>query len=196
MRGPSRHPDPLVPGLCPELGVLLARLRLGDPIELDDLVVVPLLGADLEVEADLLEEGLAGRATEIAEVDEHGDVNTVKVTHRGHRPLLLIDGEELVGAKQNRVLNASFLVGPGTTVLLPVSCVERGRWSARTAAFASSSRTLSSPARTSKLRRVARSVTSSGSYDSDQGAVWADAPFPRPATVGGPSSLARMADGD
>jgi hypothetical protein len=42
--------------------------------------------------------------------------------------LLLLDGEELVGAKQNRILNTTVLVDAHVTVTIPVSCVEQGRW--------------------------------------------------------------------
>ena len=45
--------------------------------------------------------------------------------------VLLYDGEELVGAKQNRILNVTVLVGAGATLPIPVSCVEQGRWSSR-----------------------------------------------------------------
>jgi hypothetical protein len=54
----------------------------------------------------------------IAEVSEAGSV----------RPILLVDWEELVGAKQNRVLNLSILLPPRRLTDIPVSCVEQGRW--------------------------------------------------------------------
>jgi ARG and Rhodanese-Phosphatase-superfamily-associated Protein domain len=38
------------------------------------------------------------------------------------------DGQELVGAKQNRVLNVTVLIEAESEVLLPLSCVEEGRW--------------------------------------------------------------------
>jgi hypothetical protein len=41
------------------------------------------------------------------------------------------DGEQLVGAKQNRILNMTVLVAAETEVTIPVSCVERGRWGYR-----------------------------------------------------------------
>src|SRR5262249_20602031 len=49
--------------------------------------------------------------------------------------VLLYDGEELVGAKQNRILNVTVLVAEHSTVRIPVSCVEEGRWSARPVAM-------------------------------------------------------------
>ena len=50
--------------------------------------------------------------------------------------VLLYDGEELVGAKQNRILNVSVLVGAKTELAIPVSCVEQGRWRDESASFA------------------------------------------------------------
>ncbi len=152
----------------------LSGLRTGPPITLEDVVVVPLLGPEVALDADLLEEGIAARATVVTELDERGDVNRVKVAHGGVRPLLLVDGEELVGAKQNRVLDASLLVAPGTVIVVPVSCVERGRWRHVSASFSSPARTASARLRGSKLGRVADSRTTTGELDADQGAVWRD----------------------
>lgn len=49
--------------------------------------------------------------------------------NRGLDPAFLLDGEELVGAKQNRILNLSILVPGQTSLEIPVSCVEQSRWS-------------------------------------------------------------------
>jgi hypothetical protein len=58
-----------------------------------------------------------------------------------HNPLeanvLLYDGEELLGAKQNRILNVTVLVGAESKTVIPVTCVDEGRWSARSAFFSS-----------------------------------------------------------
>jgi len=45
------------------------------------------------------------------------------VANGADRPLLLLDGEELIGAKQNRILNTTVLVAAHTEVTIPVSCV-------------------------------------------------------------------------
>jgi hypothetical protein len=55
-------------------------------------------------------------------------VGEVLVENTGDRSVLFLEGEELVGAKQNRVVLSSILVGAGSQVALPVFCVERGRW--------------------------------------------------------------------
>ena len=49
--------------------------------------------------------------------------------------VLLDDGEELVGAKQSRILNVTLLVAAGSKPPIPVSCVEQGRWSRRSESF-------------------------------------------------------------
>ena len=46
----------------------------------------------------------------VTEVSEAGSVPFIQVANRADRPLLLLDGEELIGAKQNRILNTTVLV--------------------------------------------------------------------------------------
>ena len=121
----------------------------------------------------------------MTEIDEAGSVNRVSVHHSGTRLLLLLDGEQILGAKQNRVFNASFLVPPGAQVDVPVSCVEQGRWCygrgedegerEEQADFAASRTTLVGSARSAKLKRVTTStIMGRGEYEADQGAVWRD----------------------
>jgi hypothetical protein len=87
----------------------------------------------------------------------------------------VVDGEQVIGAKQNRIFNASFLVSPGSTVELPVSCVEQRRWHYdRSRDFTSSGTTLTSSARRAKLHRVTASAIRRNSYAADQSAVWQD----------------------
>ena len=70
-------------------------------------------------------------------MDEAGDVGELAVRNPLDLGVLLYDGEELVGAKQNRILNVSVLLAAGSTTRIPVSCVERGRWSSRGRRFRS-----------------------------------------------------------
>lgn len=161
----------------PEILELLTKIEVGRAIPFGPLAAVPLLrtgtvedGAD----ADLLEEGISDDRTTVTEVDADGVVERVRVHHRGPKPLLLLHGEEVVGAKQNRAFIASFVVAPGVEVELPVSCVERGRWGYASPTFRSPRRTISSGMRRSTLSRCADSVTEHGAYDADQSAVWSD----------------------
>ena len=68
---------------------------------------------------------------------EYADVESVgRVPDHVSSRVLLYDGEELLGAKQNRILNITVLVAARSTTSIPVSCVEEGRWSRRSANFA------------------------------------------------------------
>lgn len=55
-------------------------------------------------------------------------VNEIIVENNAVTPLVLIDGEEIIGAKQNRIMNKTMLVPEKTTMKVPVSCTEHGRW--------------------------------------------------------------------
>src|SRR5438552_627787 len=69
---------------------------------------------------------------EVREVSGDPRVPELMIENRGEEPLLLIEGETIVGASQNRTLNVSVLCAPGVTTI-PVSCVEAGRWGPPTA---------------------------------------------------------------
>lgn len=157
------------------LSSLLTRLSVSPRVTTfgHDSFARILMRGDGDVDATLLEEGLHSGETALREVGE-GDVNRVRVQHNGQRMLLLIDGEQIVGAKQDRVFNASFLVAPGSDVTLPVSCVERGRWRDDRRGFTASRITLTGLARSRKLSRVTQSILCGDGYDAGQGAVWAD----------------------
>ena len=70
----------------------------------------------------------AGQAV-ITEVSEGGSVPELRVVNKGDARILVLDGEELRGAKQNRVLNTTILIGKHSSLVVPVSCTEQGRWS-------------------------------------------------------------------
>jgi hypothetical protein len=86
--------------------------------------------------------------------------------------VLIIDGEELVGAKQNRIVNTTILVPGDSTIVIPVSCVEQGRWSYKSPVFSSEDRIMSSNLRAMKSKQVNYSVREERSFQSDQGAIW------------------------
>lgn len=43
-------------------------------------------------------------------------------------PILIVEGEHLVGGKQNRSVNTTILVPKSTKLEIPVTCLEQGRW--------------------------------------------------------------------
>jgi len=153
----------------------LESIRIGTPVSTGGLTMYPLLSKSPRHPAYLLlDEGLESGLAEVTEVSESGSVPELFFRNKGEKDILLADGEELVGAKQNRVLNLSILVAGGQELKIPVSCVEAGRWSWRSKRFASGQRKLHAAARSEKMRRVSESLARSGAHaDHDvQRAVW------------------------
>lgn len=141
------------------------------PVPRHGIVLVPIFDCNPQpLEAFTLRWGIANGHTRVTEVDD-GHVDRVRVEHTGATLILVLDGEEVLGAKQNRMFNASFLVPPHHPTVLPVSCVERGRWRHESAAFSSASRTVVTSVRKAKLQRIARGT---GVYDAGQREVWKD----------------------
>src|SRR4029450_3101727 len=83
--------------------------------------------------------------------------------------VLLYDGEELLGAKQNRILNVTVLVEAHAKTLIPVSCVEQGCWSRRTQHFAPAPAAAYPELRRRKAERLAQAPAMPGAAQHE---VW------------------------
>ena len=100
-----------------KLSETLASLGFGTARSAHNLTLVPLLRpAASPADYLTLDVALAEGLVEVTEISEGGSVPTLKLRNRGERKVLLVDGEELVGARQNRVLNLSVLVPPMAAV--------------------------------------------------------------------------------
>ena len=102
---------------------------------------------------------------------ESASVPQIQVHNPTDSPLLIPAGKVLSGGRQTRTVNVSILVAPGSTIVIPVSCVEAGRWHGQHR-FEDSKRFASRRVRMEKQRSVARNVKNLRSKVSDQGAVW------------------------
>jgi hypothetical protein len=119
-----------------------------------------------------LDEAMQARTIEVLEVSEGGSVPNLKVRNTGSLPVLLVVGEELVGAKQNRVLNTSLLVPAQKEIEVPVSCVERGRWAYNSRAFDTSTTSSHFKLRKAQVEKVTDNLRTRAAFDADQSAVW------------------------
>jgi hypothetical protein len=156
-----------------EFATLSSRLSFGEPQLLGRLAVVPLLDPAAPAAGVLtLEEAMGRGATEVTEVSEAGRVPHLKLLNRGAEAVFLLDGEELAGAKQNRILNLSILVPGASELEFPVACVEQGRWAWRGRGFSGTERVIYSKLRRSNAAAVTRNLDFHGLRDSDQGEVW------------------------
>ena len=140
-----------------------------------------------------LKEALETGVLVVTEVSEGGSVPNLKVANKGDVAVLLLDGEELAGAKQNRVLNTTILVKGKSEIVVPVSCVEHGRWGYVSREFSDSGNVLAHSLRKMNKRDVACSLATDRQFRSDQGAVWNELQAME-AVVGIETSTGAMSD--
>ena len=153
----------------------VSKVTVGEPQTHGNLNLLPLLGDGVAAPDYLvLDEALKAGCACLTEVSDAGVVPELRFVNECDAPVLLIEGEELVGAKQNRIVNLSVLLPPHETIVVPVSCVEAGRWHAESHEFASASRGHYAAGRAQKARHVSMSMRTIGSRSSDQSEVWAD----------------------
>jgi hypothetical protein len=107
----------------------------------------------------------------VTEIDDAGSVPELLVTNPLDANVLLYDGEELVDAKQNRILNVTVLVAARSETRIPVSCVEEGRWASRSAAFAPARHTAYPELRRHKARLLSAEPLARGLAQSE---VWSE----------------------
>ena len=133
----------------------LAQAKIGRKQSYKNLALFPLLSTySLDLDYLLLDEALSEGVIEVIEVGEGGTVPELKVINKSPRMILILDGEELVGAKQNRIVNTTILIQGNGTVVIPVSCVEQGRWSYESPRFSSKERVMSPSLRAMKSEQV------------------------------------------
>ena len=151
---------------------MLATVELGRPVSHGPLHLFPLTDGTQEDNLTLLEDALRDDTLRVEELGEDGSVPELRVVNGGASPVLILEGDELIGAKQNRTVNSSVLVAAHSELVLPVSCVERGRWSRRSRAFSAGGATPHVSLRHLKSRSVHASLRGGRGHRSDQGAVW------------------------
>jgi hypothetical protein len=152
---------------------VVSRLQIGEPQVFADLAVFPLCNPAGEAMGYvLLDEALENKLARVTEVSEAGHVPELAFENDSPKRVLLVDGDELLGARQNRIVNITILVGAGKKLVIPVSCVEQGRWSYRSRGFEGAKRSLFASAKARKMRDVSESLRDCGSRESDQSAVW------------------------
>ena len=151
----------------------LAGVRLGEPAAIGRVGLVPLFNeTETNTPYVALKTALELGILLIEESHESGTVGQLRVTNKGDMPVLLLDGEELAGAKQNRVLNTTILTPANETIIIPVSCTEQGRWSYVSPRFEESLSVAPPRVRRSNQAAVTDSVRTSGRFAGNQPEVW------------------------
>ncbi len=147
------------------------EVELGDAVAIGGLSIFPLTGAQ-GTGADYLcgPEAFETGMIQVSELDPP-EVPSLAIFNLALLPILLVEGEMLVGGDQNRTMNVTVLCPPQARTVVPVSCVEAGRWGKRRTVSASSKHAPGSlrAAKTAKLQKRSADLSS---RRSDQRRVW------------------------
>ncbi|UCB52155.1 MAG: hypothetical protein JSV10_09240 [Candidatus Zixiibacteriota bacterium] len=157
----------------PVIATHLSELKLGELRHFKRVGIIPLFVSENDGPEYLtLKEALDQDLLLVTEVGSGGSVPELKATNKSDRPVLLLDGEELAGAKQNRVLNTTILLKEESETIIPVSCTEQGRWSRVSETLKGTDHVLAGRLRTAKAASVSYSLKRSRRFESDQGEMW------------------------
>jgi hypothetical protein len=149
---------------------LLPYFELQEVATLGPCRVMALIGDSSNLGADymLAEDAISQGDLVIEEVSIEGQVPQLRVSNRSDQPVLILEGDILVGGKQNRLCNSTVMVPAHSTLDIPVSCVESRRWRYRSQKFSTSS----SSSSIDVLRRLKAGKFGRRSHRSDQQAIW------------------------
>lgn len=153
----------------------LQNCRLGKKQIHQNMTLFPLLfPGDLQPYYLTLEQAIETGKLLITEIDTSGNVNRLKMRNSSKKPVLLVEGEELKGAKQNRIVNASFLIAGRTVTTIPVSCVEERRWSYDTRKFQSGKKVMHASLRRQAQSCLRENLSMGAGHRCDQARIWSD----------------------
>jgi len=169
-------------------------VTVGEPQSYGGLTMWPLVGEDTApARYFTLDEALAQKWAVVTELTAEGVVSEVRVVNDSPYELLVVDGEELAGAKQDRVANVSAFVPHQSACGLPVSGVEAGRWSFRAPRLETTPYLHYASGRRERLRQVSASLREIGEWRAHQADVWDDL-SDRLARNGAGSTTSAMSD--
>ena len=151
----------------------ISNIKFGDMRQYKNISVIPLFLKEKTGPGYIsLDEAISSGVLKIKEISSGGNVPELVAENVGQKLILLLDGEEVTGAKQNRVLNATILLDFMSKTVIPVSCVEAHRWSYVSEEFAASKNLLNCNIRMAKQRSVSESLKNSNRFMSNQGEIW------------------------
>jgi hypothetical protein len=165
-------------------------IQIGELVEHRGVVVAPLFPRRQPRTRYLTLDEALPLGFRVTEVSAQGSVPELLATNPTDETVLLYDGEELLGAKQNRILNITVLVAPQSEFRIPVSCVEQGRWAPRSTYLSGAAHAAYPELRRRKAERLLAAPLRRGVA---QEAVW-DAVAEKSVSLGAFSPTGAQAD--
>lgn len=152
---------------------LAEPLQVGEPLIAGPLTVFPLTGPEPRCGYVSFAQGRQGGVT-VGELETGASVNDLVIENPTEHRVLLFEGEEVLGAQQNRTFDTSVLVEVGAKLQVPVSCMEAGRWDGRrhSESMEPAPQTASPRVRRSKAEQARGHVAAGMAARATQGEVW------------------------
>lgn len=151
---------------------LLNGLEVGEVHRARNLTIFGLRRSEPANPSVLLRDVAARGEAEVTEVSEGGSVPDIRIRNRSDKRVLILLGEMVKGARQDRSMNTDVLVEADSDLVVPVSCVEAGRWHYRNKSFLASGLFGHNLLRAAHSRYVNENVRRGRGHRSDQAAVW------------------------
>ena len=151
----------------------LSRIEVREPQRFRNIEIFPVFAdTNGKLEFLTLAEAFQRQLASVSEVSAAGSVPEVKVVNGGEVGTLLVEGEELLGARQHRMVATSALVAAKSEITVPVACTEAGRWSYREPTFVHSGHISPLMLRQLNSTAVAAALKRWLGHKSDQSAIW------------------------
>jgi len=153
---------------------LAAQITVAEPTVVGPLAVFPLIADRAPSVRYVSFAEAVQRGAVVKELGGGASVNDLMVHNPLDLPVLLYEGEEVLGAQQNRTFDVSVLAASGSGLQVPVSCVEAGRWDGgrHDEAFAPAPQTANPRLRRMKNTQARASVAAGLEARAIQGEVW------------------------
>jgi hypothetical protein len=116
---------------CGEAASFYSQLSVGKAVVHGNLAFYPVYlpgGGEKLGDVLTMSEAVASGKFKIAELEEGASVNTLEVRNNTDKYVVLLAGEMIRGAKQDRIISFDIVVPPRGKVGVDAFCVEAGRW--------------------------------------------------------------------
>ncbi len=152
-----------------EFNEFMTNFHLGEPSIISNLIVFPVHGESYSEKTPITLDDSGGGI--LIEELKNPTVGSVNVKNLTGSEFFGIEGEELVGALQHRIFVTSFLLPGRSERVIPVSCVEEGRWSGERE-FLSGSTIAYPTLRALTSTSIYQSLSKGKGFQVDQKSIW------------------------
>lgn len=126
------------------MGNLPQFVKLLEPQSYENLTIIPLLLKDDLLDYITIKEAETADIGFVQELESE-EVANLQAKNSSTKPMLIPYMQTVSGGKQDRTIYEPILVAAGQTIAIPSKCIERSRWTYRSAQEAASKKFYSSP---------------------------------------------------